>query len=219
MLEEIEREYNRLRSEGLNTWAEYPHPGNLRGAAYDRRLALSFGVRYTATRRMQGLLDGLTKLREDDELDVVQDLHVTFLACTRQVYETIEDLPLAAFLTNDLPASIRLNCLRLIPIQDGLVLAGLPDAEAIEARATIAGELLGRPEAAKLLRERYGKYPIPPLLWHTTLVRCRHEYAKKSVRDLFARHATVDFNSLDIGPIRLCAIDFDWRFCEPVTIV
>lgn len=219
MIDKIETEYRRIERDTVEAWRANPTPGEDARSGYDiRLLGFSSGSRFstfTVLSEFMAELEVLTK--HVRALDLLPDtnLHFTFLALSPHVYESREAFPedvrdlkqiAGASLTR---APIQLSRLRLVPLPNALVLAGIPDCGAIEARAKFA-EVLLNSRWEKHLRSRYGRHPIPPLIWHTTLVREGHQYLSPEVRELFYRWRDRDFGNLELSPPVLAAVTYNW---------
>jgi hypothetical protein len=107
----------------------------------------------------------------------------------------------------------KVNDLRLVPTRNALLLAGIPDMESLRIRKTITEEVL-HSRWEPLIRERYKGFPIPPLIWHTTLMRSRREYLPESARQLFRDNRHAHFADIQIGFPILAAVTYNWSRIE-----
>ncbi|MCA9971830.1 MAG: hypothetical protein KC425_16510 [Anaerolineales bacterium] len=217
--EALETAYAQLTQKTLRQWQAQPAAGPPRGHAYPPdKLGLATGCLLPPGGALARLHAALAALAQADPLvDLVpaDSLHVTFLALALDQFASVDDLP--AELTAVYPLLARHLCgldyrlcrLRLVPLPRALVLAGIPDAASDAARRALAADLLAsawRP----FLAARYAGYAIPPLFWHTTLVRYRADYAPPALRALFHQFRAARFADLTLGQPQLVAASYDW---------
>ena len=220
MLEDrIHSEYRRMEEETLEKWRSHPSVGCPGDFPYDRSLlAIAMGQYFEPCPGLSSLFADLREISRRDASIEVPDLtwlHMTFLALSPHRYEDSLDYPETLSIVKDLHARYALHIrwsvydLRLVPTQNALLLAGLPDVESWRIRKTIAEELLNS-HWEPLIRERYKGFPIPPIIWHTTLMRSRREYLPESVRQLFMDNRNARFADIQIGSPILAAVTYNW---------
>jgi hypothetical protein len=215
----ISSEYQAMTERALASWKADPEPGEIVPDPHATGLlGLSSGVKFRPVGELGVLVDELADIaKKDDCYKVVspENLHFTFLALAPHRFAAERDLPpettsLRRISAQYLPKiRMKLGDLRLVPLANTLLLAGIPDISTHKSRAEYAAALMEsvwRP----FLAERYGKYPIPPLIWHTTLARYQRKRFDSKGRELYRRNADKDFGALDLGSPRLAAVTFDW---------
>ncbi|MBT5960441.1 MAG: hypothetical protein HOG99_02815 [Gemmatimonadetes bacterium] len=218
-LEEIEEAYAQTRSATLAAWAEHEGCGEPISAGFSKELlGVAVGQRFNH----EGWLSELHARAKqcaasDTAMDVVPRdcLHFTFLALAKSEFGSVDSLPLElssakeAYRSHVAALSFTMNRVRLLPLRNALVLAGVPDETSHRVRAEFASTLLGGPWS-KHLRARYDGFEIPPTLWHTTLVRYESEFLPKAVRDLYHEFASQSIDRIVIGTPILAAVTYNW---------
>lgn len=214
--------YERAREGTLGAWAANPHTGDpLPPEPHRAQLGISSGKIFAARGALAQAHAELRALAAQDPLlDATPptSLHFTFLALAWDRY-TLDTLPpeiqtlkpIFAKHTHGMDFSV--DELRLLPLKNALVLAGLPSPNSFARRAALADELLGS-AWAPLLRDRYRGFDIPPLFWHTTLARYGAPFAPASLRAFYARHASIPMGSLHFGEPVLAAVNYNWQKCH-----
>jgi hypothetical protein len=215
----LEDEYQRIDANTLLAWKANPLPGNLTGLGYDAAmLGFSSGSKFAPFGPLKQFLTELNQLSKNvDGLDVLADsnLHFTFLALSPHLFSGPDNFPdnlceLRRVVKESLqPGPICLSRLRLVPLPNAIVLAGVPNTESVSARKLFADALL-KSGWADFLRQRYGQHSIPPRIWHTTLVRADRQYLHSSVRDLFHSWKQQDFGSLELESPKVAAVTYNW---------
>ncbi len=102
--------------------------------------------------------------------------------------------------------------LRLVPLKNALLLAGIPDAASAAARQALVGDLLASPWR-RFLEDRYAGYPLPPRMWHTTLARYRGQFASPPMRNVYFQNAALLIPELSMGRPRLVLSSETWSRC------
>lgn len=219
MLSEIQAEYDMLTADALAAWLAHPDTGALAAADPRRgRLGVTSGRLIPPNPALLALHDEITALAQDDALLAPvprASLHFTFLALAWDHYDNPAALPPAFAEAHALfdecvrGLNFTVHNLRLLPLRNGLVLAGMPDAAGLTARQRLTEALLGtawRP----LLEERYARLPLPPKLWHTTLVRYGRQFAPQTLRALYHAHAGRNLGTIELGEPDLLMTDMTW---------
>lgn len=219
----IHSEYRRIEEETLRKWRSHPSVGYPIEFPYDRfLLAIAIGQYFEPCPVLSSLFAELREIARDDATVEVPDpswLHMTFLALSPHRYRDSTDYPETLDIVKNLHARYalridwRVNDLRLVPTKNTLLLAGLPDVDSLKIRNTIAEELL-KSRWESLIRERYEGFPIPPVIWHTTLMRSRSEYLPESARQLFMGNRHVRFADMYLGAPLLAAVTYNWSRIE-----
>lgn len=206
-----------MRSQTLKVWGANAGTGAEMGNFYHpTSLALSVGCHFSMPPDIEQLHNEIAAL-DDAAVQLVakEHSHFTFLACTTHMSETIGDLPeetaaLISIFKRYAPAiDFKLRSLRLVPLPNALLLAGIPDQKTHKLRQEFAAEVLQSP-FGHLIKARYQGYPIPPLVWHTTLMRYKRQYLPERMRRLYRDWSEHDFGSMHLGTVGLYAITFDW---------
>lgn len=215
--------YDLAQSSALQIWSEHPDAGAALPADIRRaKLGVSSGCLFTAVGEIALVHARLTELaRDDPRLEVVPaaSLHFTFLALAWDRYTDVSDIPSEiahvkvafAHATRDLNFTVR--ALRLLPLKNALVLAGLPDDATRAARDRFAADVLASPWR-RLIEQRYAGVDIPPRFWHTTLARCSSERLPPAARRAYFDFAGADLGALSLGKPRLAAVNSTWSRCH-----
>ena len=118
--------------------------------------------------------------------------------CVREAYQE-----LVSSLT------FRVHRLRLHPLKNALLLAGIPDEDSFQTRERFAATLLSGPWASHL-RARYEGFQIPPPLWHSTFARYEADYLPPEVRDLYHAYDGQQIETVEIGTLILACHNYNW---------
>ncbi|MFN8444368.1 MAG: hypothetical protein U0175_26530 [Caldilineaceae bacterium] len=211
--------YATMTQQTLQAWSAHPGIGAQQPAyPYKHQLGVSSGHPFAPSGVLKQLYDELCQLAATDPLyDVVpaHGLHFTFLALAWDRFNSIGEVPpeinelVPLFKETVAGLSFTVTDLRLVPLKNALLLAGLPDAQTYAVRQRLAQRVLQsswRPH----LEARYAGFPIPPLIWHITLVRYAAEYAPQPLRDLYQCYRTASFGSLELGEPQIGVINYNW---------
>jgi len=215
----IETVYVRTSEATLATWSNNQGPGRAKTPSYHRRhLGVTTGERFTPCDWIEQCHHEALKCAEDDaRIDVLprECLHFTFLALANHDFPMLSDLPAELdVLRSSYHRLVRgvqfsVHDVRLLPLRNALVLAGIPNDESFRARADFASELLAGPWSP-LLRKRYAGLEIPPLFWHTTLLRYDTEYMPMCCREIYNRYADRTMAVIGLGVPKLLATSYNW---------
>ena len=216
---QIEREYEKIEENTMAAWESEPGIGGHRPLPYDEELlAFTTGRWFQPTDTLLRLHEELLVLGSaDDNLKVIarKNMHFTLLALSPHRYSGLNEYPAELGVLKTLYAQhvaqvrFRLSSLRLVPLPNTLLLAGIPNEEAYSARREFASALLAS-EWGVLLRARYEPHPIPPVIWHTTLVRSVRQFLPAVVRDVVSQYHDREFPDIDLGQPILAAVSYDW---------
>ena len=217
--------YEETTTATLKLWREHADCGDVEPYRDDtRRLCISSGCKFTSAGALRNLHDALLTLaKEDDAFDVtpVAGLHFSFLALSWGLYDEpseyahqADDL-IAIFKQHTAGLHYRITQLRLVPLRNTLILAGVPDAASFAARQRFADAVM-QSRWRSLLEARYAGYSIPPLFWHTTLARYNHQFAPATLRDVYAQFASCTFDDLSLGQPTLALVNYNWTRCFPM---
>ena len=99
--------------------------------------------------------------------------------------------------------------LRLVPLKNSLILAGVPDRHSFEARHDLTQAMLQSKWRANI-EGRYAGYEIPPRFWHTTLVRATSQFAPNTLRELYRTYSSYTFDDLNLGAPKLMLVNYNW---------
>jgi len=215
----IEFAYERLTEDAISTWNANGTIGLPTPFPYHRkRLALAIGRTFTASNRLRTLLNDMrTVSTYIPRLEVPETswLHFTFLALSPHNFARVESFPDSLSVVKQSytrcvagrPWTIK--NLRLVPLHNGLLLAGIPDMDTLASRKQLADDLLSSPWET-MLRARYGRYPIPPVIWHTTLMRFPYERMPAPARDIYFAYSSGSFGDITLDPPILAAVSYNW---------
>ena len=203
----------------LQQWCESPTAGRAHPGPYQKSL---FGI---TTGNVFELTDWLAELHKnliaytqaDPRLDVVpqNSMHFTFLALATSLFENMNDIPkevealIPLYETYVRPVMFCIHHVRLLPLGNALLLAGIPNEESFEARQCFAQAVLNS-AWAPWLKDRYKNHSIPPLFWHTTLARYDAEFLSEPIRALYDRYSTEILPIIKIGRPLLAATTYNW---------
>lgn len=211
--------YANMTQQTLQAWTAHPGIGETQPAyPYKHQLGVSSGRPFSPNGMLKQLHDKLCQLAEADPLyDVVptHGLHFTFLALAWDRFNAIEEVPpeinelVPLFKATVAGLNFTVSDLRLVPLKNALLLAGLPDVQTYAIRQQLAQRLL-QSAWRPYLEARYAGFPIPPLIWHITLVRYGAEYAPQPLRDLYQRYRRTSFGSLTLGEPQIGVINYNW---------
>ncbi len=209
----------------LSAWERAPGVGDRVPFPYDTDLlAFATGQKFQPIGSLLRLHDELLEAAESDPalLVVRQDcIHFTFLALSPHAYSGPANYPDRLLLLKRIcrehleGLDVAISSLRLVPLPNALLLAGIPDEKSLGRRSRFAAALL-ESEWADLIRARYGVHPIPPIIWHTTLARCRNELLPQAVRSLFFQYRDRSFEDIGLGQPILAAVAYDWSRIFPI---
>jgi hypothetical protein len=201
----------------LQCWKEQPTVGQTRPAPYHKSY---LGI---ATGNVIHIADWLSELHEeltmyaqhDARLDVVprDSVHFTFLALATTAFESIDDVPkevehlIPLYETHVRSMTFCVRRVSLLPLQNALLMAGIPTAESFEARRAFAKAVLSS-AWEPWLRDRYSS--IPPLFWHTTLARYDAECLPDAIRRMYQRYSTKTLPAIEVGSPLLAATTYNW---------
>jgi hypothetical protein len=185
-------------------------------------LALTVGSKFSPSAEVSDLIHDLSERASRDPLLHVtprHGLHFTFFAVTPHLYDE-GNLPASddiAALSESLETSrgFTLHDLRLVVTPNCLLLAGSPPLVALLERERFAEALMSS-RWSRLIRRRYGAGRIPPLFWHTTLVRSRSNILPESLQIFFRAHKDKRYPSQRIPPPALHAATYDWSSARRV---
>jgi len=164
------------------------------------------------------LLNDLRLIADNNaDLDITANhhLHFTFLALSPLKYKGQEEFPREI---DELCGIIKrvvvlrkfaLTKLRLVPLKNTILLAGIPTCDSLILRNSFACELL-KSSWCSYLKERYIGHEIPPKIWHTTLVRTRKELLPLELREFYLKNCEKDFGYLNFEKIDLIAANYNW---------
>lgn len=197
-------------------WSQHPGIGSTLQSPYaPDLLGISSGNFLPPNRQLQKTLDDLLNAQRDDPLvDVIpQDqLHFTFLALSPHHYATVGELPSLAPLREAFACChnqpLIVGNLRLVALPNALILAGIPSEDSMALRQRFVDHLR-KTSWATHLTARYQGGPIPPVFWHTTLIRYHATYLPAPFRLFYAQHRHLDFGEIRL-PIRLLAVSYNW---------
>jgi len=214
----IESAYAAATQSTLDVWQDHADAGAVCSYPDDTaKLCVTSGCLFAQTGALADLHAGLTALAEvDARLDVVpaSSMHFTFLAVSWGLFDAPSQAPAADELWAHFAAHVTdvrfvISRLRIVPLKNALILAGIPDPFTFGARQALAQVLLESRWQAHI-EARYKGYSIPPLFWHTTLARANTEFAPLGLRDLFWAYRTRTFDDLRLGRPLLMLANYNW---------
>lgn len=209
--------YDMALERALAGWSKLRGSGERRPAPFHpTRLAMTTGSYLGDNERILKLRDELGEVVAGDRLADVNPrayLHFTFLALSVQAYAGRSALPghvrlREAFGRICAGHDFRVTRLRLVALPNALLLAGVPDAETQERRGEFARAVL-ESNWRDRLEARYPDGVIPPVFWHSTLLRYHAEGVSPAVQGFFAKHRGEKFGEV-CRPIRLMATSYNW---------
>lgn len=192
---------------------EYYHP---------RKLALAAGLQPSMPPALRALFDAVRQLSAEDALaDLLptEAFHFTFLPITPPLYEEDDALPediapLLRLWQNYQGQRVTIKGLRLVALPGQLLLAGVPDAQAITARQRFCEEVLASPWREALLA-RHKKTPLPAPFWHSTLLRYRAQRLPASLQRYFLQAQHARYGDLS-GELKLAQVNYNWTTCRVI---
>jgi len=223
MNRELDALYSSTNQQTLAQWQVTQGIGEPRGAYYDpRRLALAAGIQPEMPAQIRTLLDDLQQLAGRDPLaDILpaEGFHFTFLPLTLPLYEPGEPLPekiqyLTTCWKRYHAQTIKINALRLVALPGQLLLAGIADEQAIAMRHAFCQQVLHSTWRDELLA-RHPALPLPPLFWHSTLLRYGATYLPQTLREFFLARQGRDYGDV-AGSLKLARINYNWTQCYPL---
>ncbi|OFZ45962.1 MAG: hypothetical protein A2381_00185 [Bdellovibrionales bacterium RIFOXYB1_FULL_37_110] len=216
---EIENEYQRLKSTTHLQWDKSSEEGADVGPPYDQNLfGITCGAKFNPVGELHLFLENLRlRTSNNPSLDITTNdhLHFTFLALSPLTYKNKKELPREVDELKRISKKVinremfSLTQLRLVPLKNTILLAGIPTDDSFKLRNTYVRELLNSSWAA-YLQERYIGHEIPPKIWHTTLVRTRNELLPVEVRELYLENLDKYFGNLNFEKIELIAANYNW---------
>lgn len=210
------QDYAQKIRETLRLWTENPGIGAIKAPKFHpTKLALTTGDFVSS--EIGELLDHLEKLACNDKLaDAASKdtFHFSFLSISLPLFDSPEEIIDLDELTacfNECCAghTFTVSDLRLVALPDSLLLAGVPDEDAVERRSRFAKRLL-QTSWGRELEERYRGGSIPPTYWHSTLLRYNADRLPEKFRDYFEMNQPRRFGEITL-PIRLLAANYSWR--------
>ena len=210
--------YDATTQATLAAWRENAGIGEALAYPDDtRKLCISSGRKFVAVGALAELHSQLIALSANDStLDVVPiaSLHFSFLAMSWGLWDEPDEAPAPQELTKlftqhtaHIPFVI--SQLRVVPLKNSLILAGVPDVQSFEARHAFAQAVL-QSEWRSHIESRYAGYEIPPLFWHTTLARANTHLAPKKMRELYFAYSSRIFDDLELGAPQLSLVNYNW---------
>lgn len=217
--------YDEMTASTLKLWREHPGTGDVESYRDStRRLCFSSGCRMTAMGALREVHETLLALaKDDDAFDVTPaaGLHFSFLALSWGLYDEPDQYAndagdlIAIFKQHTAGLHFRITQLRLVPLRNTLILAGVPDEASFIARNAFASAAMQAKWRA-LIEARYQGYAIPPLFWHTTLARYNRRYAPALLRNAYAQFAPCVFDDLSLGQPILALVNYNWTRYFPL---
>lgn len=213
--------YDAESEAALAKWSLREDTGSVQPAPFHpTRLSITTGNYLPAAAPTTTLLKRLADCVGDDPLaDVAapECLHATFLAVSSPIYDAGSDVPPLIGLREVFHAhcqgeTMRLHDLRLVALPNALILAGEPDGDTLQRRTDFARALLASPWGATL-QERYAGRSIPPLFWHSTLVRYHALLLPERLRRFFASERGNRYGNTSV-PIRLMLSNYNWKIAR-----
>lgn len=217
--------YDETTAATLNTWREHMEIGGAEPYRDDtRRLCFSSGCKFSTTGVLRNAHEALLACAlEDDAFDVTPatGLHFSFLAMSWGLYDEPEEYVndagdlIAMFKQHTAGLHFRITQLRLVPLRNTLLLAGVPDEQSFAARQRFT-DAVRQSRWQSMLEARYRGYVIPPLFWHTTLARYNRKFAPAVMRAVHAQFAAYPFDDLSLGSPVLALVNYNWTRCFPL---
>lgn len=218
--------YQSTNDKTLATWRENKGIGNIRDTPdYDpTKLALATGIQPTMPSQIQQLFHELSEQVRDDPLaDRLHEacFHFTFLPLTLPLYAESDPFPekitrLHAMWADYQARRITVRELRLIALPGQLLLAGIPDEEAVAMRHAFCQKVLLSPWKDELL-SRHATTPLPAPFWHCTLLRYRARFLPEHLRRYFQQNQALRFGAV-CGELKLARVSYNWARCEAVNL-
>ena len=209
----------------LALWRAHPETGEAEPYRDStRRLCISSGCKLKATGALHEVHEALLAMaQQDDVFDVTPaaGLHFSFLALSWGLFDEPAEYTndaaelIALFQQHTAGFNYRITHLRLVPLRNTIILAGVPDAASFEARQAFA-EAAMQTKWRPRIEARYQGYEIPPLFWHTTLARYNRTYAPAAMRELYSQFSTRTFDDLELGQPMLALVNYNWTRCFPL---
>ena len=199
-------------------WQAHPSVGDAVAYPDDmRKLCISSGRTFAATGALAELHKELMSLAANDAtLDIVPmtSLHFSFLAMSWGLFNEPSEAPplqdiAALFAAHTTHIPFVISQLRVVPLRNSLILAGLPDVRSFDARQALAKALLQSTWRAHI-EARYAGYEIPPLFWHTTLARANTQFAPNTLRELYHAYRSRTFDDLELSAPQLALVNYNW---------
>lgn len=215
----VEAEYVQMRAAAEEQWVQNSTEGEFVGPPEGfGKVGLSVGSFYTLNDSLVGLYEELEQIASEDEnlmLVPGQSLHFTFLALSNHIWESPEcidgDLPQLKSMYSTFVEGNEWSVqdLRIVPIGNCLLLAGIPNEESYNVRDNFAQALLNSDWKDHVL-QRHQNSTFPPSIWHTTLCRYKYEYFPPRMREVYRKFRDELFGGFDLGAPELRAVSYDW---------
>ncbi|WP_414163328.1 hypothetical protein ACMGGS_15295 [Superficieibacter sp. BNK-5] len=185
-------------------------------------LALATGIKPALSLTQCALLRALYTVVKDDPLaDVLPEagFHFTLLPLTLARFEQHQPLPGRVQELHDLwhdyrGTEITISQLRLVALPGQLLLAGIANRAAVSLRQRFCQQVLESSWRQELLA-RHQNSPLPPLFWHSTLLRYRAQRLPETVRSFFLLRQTQRYGEVT-GSAQLVKTNYNWTHCFPI---
>lgn len=182
----------------------------------EKLLALTSGTQPDLNLKIRTLMADIYSLTINDPFAEVirkENFHITFLAITQSIYESLEDVAALSNLKDRFGFVIRNNelkvrDLRLVALPNQLLLAGTPDNSSIILRQKMWDDLINSEWASKLISRYQGN--TPPDFWHTTILRYKSHSLPPLIKDYFLSHCKNRYDGIE-GKINLVLAPYDWH--------
>ena len=218
MICELQAEYDATSDATLEKWKNDEGAGALRRPSFPfTKVGVTSGSYIQPPHPAFEILSELEHLAgRDPNADITKPecFHLTFLAILTVSYDVVEELPSV----DGLKEIFRRIChgkeflvqkLGLVALPNALLLAGHPDDASLSLRGEFAEALLASPWKGHL-EARYHGGVIPPIFWHTTLVRYHAEYLPEELRAFFKSNRSKTYGRL-VLPIHLMSTNYNWK--------
>lgn len=214
----IENAYQSANEGSENLWRNNPTIGTIRTEPFyhPTQLAMTTGTKPEANTNILQLLGEINQLVDGDPLgDVMtpETLHATFLAIGTPDYDEQGEIVHFSALSKIHSACcaghiFKVSNLQLIALPNQLLLAGYPDQELLIKRGNFAAQILRSPWK-KIITERYHGGPIPPVFWHSTILRYSADFLPERIRRYYFQHKCQNYGEVS-GEIRLLLSSYNW---------
>lgn len=215
-IETIQSLYSQRTEQALRLWHENPGIGSLKAPKFHpTKLALTTGGFVVS--EIGDVTQHLRTLAEGDDLADVTNreaFHFSFLSISLPLFDSLAQITgldelKACFDSCCAGRTFTIKNLRLVALPDSLLIAGVPDELSATRRSHFAEQLLHTAWRGKLA-ERYRGGSIPPVYWHSTLIRYNAEFLPERFRDYFEANQARGFGEITL-PLRLLAANFSWK--------
>ncbi|MBS6056713.1 MULTISPECIES: hypothetical protein [Mixta] len=224
MSTDLDTLYHATNEKTVSLWQQESGVGEVMGGGYyhPRKLALAAGLRPTMPAAVHTLFDEVRQLSAEDTLaDVLptEAFHFTFLPITPPLYEEGEALPdkiaqLLSLWQNYQGKSVTIKALRLVALPGQLLLAGIPDEQAIMSRQRFCEAVLASSWRKELLA-RHEKTPLPAPFWHSTLLRYRAQRLPARLQRYFFHAQHRRYGDVS-GELKLAQVNYNWTRCDVI---